>query len=123
MSEENVKIIHDLILAQSTEIANQGKTLAAIEQSQKDLIYRLFGNGQPGTLQYLASADEKIRVDVGLLKTNVDGINAQRMGDRRWLKGAMWVILGEVSFVGFFFKYLYDKIAPVVHAAAALAKQ
>ena len=55
----------NLLQEQSRTLTEQGKVLAAIEQSQCDTHERLFGaNGQPGAIQYLKSEIDLTNVAV-----------------------------------------------------------
>jgi hypothetical protein len=119
-TDEINKMMFDLLAKQGEELSDQGKVLARLEQGQQDLHTRLFGGGQPGVIQYLAAADTKAATDHLELKATVDSILTQRTGDKRWLRGVLWLGASEVAFIGFYFKYLHDAFAPLL---AALAKR
>jgi hypothetical protein len=95
----------NLVLAeQSNTLKEQSAVLAQTSQSVKDLKVQLLGDGQPGELQKFTMA---LIDHTGEDKTSFDNIGTELseiklgiVGRKRWLAGAVAVILAEATVLG-----------------------
>lgn len=80
-----------------TFMKEQAESTARIEQSMTDMNRRLFGNGQPGILQYLGNKDRELDAKIDAKDTEickrVDGVESlarkasEKSGRVLWLTG------------------------------------
>lgn len=94
-----------------TEITSQ------TNQRVEDMHTRLFGNGQPGALKYLADAAHEAKEEAAKVRTEldsrVDKLEKFRIGDRRWVAGALAVLGTEGAGLGIYFHYLFGKVQSI----------
>jgi hypothetical protein len=95
-----------------TILQEQTKVATRTEQKVDDLNKRLFGNGQPGTIQVIHEATVKTNNDLleakEALGDRISEVDAAHRLDRKWLAGALAVIVLEGTAAAFYFKYLYS---------------
>jgi len=94
------------------------KTLARIEQSQKDTTQRLFGgDGQTGVLPYMAEAAKTVAKEAGervdKVELRLGAIETFKNGTIRWVGGAIAVISAEAALLAFYFNHMANRVQEV----------
>lgn len=98
-------------------MTEQSNSVGAIKMQLDDMSKRLFGNGQPGVLHYLAEQTKELATKTTESVSGVDkrvlALENGRTMARRWLAGAVAVITAEATIIGVFFKVFTVKITPL----------
>jgi uncharacterized protein Yka (UPF0111/DUF47 family) len=99
-------------------LQKQNEVATRTEQKVDDLHNRLFGNGQPGTIQNIEKSikeheDKDDKIQNALLQ-KVSGLEISRKLDRRWLAGVCAVISLEGVVIGFYFQYIYNSLRVIL---------
>lgn len=111
--------LNEFVVAQhATNLAMTG-ALARIEQSQKDMSQRLFGgDGQKGALPYFAEKDEKQCKENDTrfekVETRVGSLETWKLGNLKWIGGAVAVLTAEGTALAFYFNHIASKVPQIV---------
>ncbi len=94
------------------------KTLARIEQSQKDTTQRLFGgDGQAGVLPYMAEQARTVAKEAGervdKVELRLGAIETFKNGTIRWVAGAAAVLTAEAGLLTFYFSHISSRVQEI----------